>query len=456
MSEYELEKLLGGFAADTLTPDERQKLFTAALQDQQLFTALADEQALKELLADPDVRRKLLQALNQTSSAHTSDPLFWLNWLRRPATLAYAGGLAAAAFAIVLGTKMYEESLRQAVQSVATEDTTPVVPASPPASQPAQAPITDAEQKTNVASDVESTKNKGLSDTMAKREKAAASKDERRRRSEQDEARRQAEAPLAAHSTSAENATTSASQEANVPPAAAAPELKQMQANTSAVNADPSAVSARALFYAQTAARSDVGTMAEQGARKPSAEPATPEANRPEQRMDRFALTSKAAEKSAQVKPLGLRYSVVAREVDGQDREVDPTHAEKYSGPVYLTVETNQDAYVQVWKSAGASTPQLLFPDQETGQISLRMTAGQRQRIPLPTGSHTITLRLSRAPFGPISRQEAVMLGRRSAGQIQETTTTGPPTETQEQATYIVNQDRSPTAQITAEIPFVR
>ena len=67
MSEHDLEKLLGGFAADTLTPEERQKLFTAALQDQQLFNALADEQALKELLADPAVRRKLLHALNQTT-----------------------------------------------------------------------------------------------------------------------------------------------------------------------------------------------------------------------------------------------------------------------------------------------------------------------------------------------------------------------------------------------------
>jgi len=455
MSEHELEKLLGGFAADTLTPDERQKLFTAALQDQQLFNALADEQTLKELLADPDVRRRLLHALNQTSTSGASGSPSWLDWLRRPATLAYAGGLAAATFAIVLGTKVYQESLRQAVQSVATEDTTPIVPASPPASQPAQAPMTDGEQKTNVAPAVESAKKEGLTDTVTKREKATASKDERRRRSEQDEARRQAEAPLAARSTSAEDATTSASQESNLPPAAAAPELKQMQANAPAGDADASAVSARALFYAQTAVRSDVGTMAQEGARKPSAEPA-PEPNRPEQRMDRFALTSKAAEKSAQVKPLGLRYSVLAHEEDGQDREVDPTIAEKFSGPVYLTVETNQDAYVQVWKSVGASTTQLLFPDQESGQVSLRITAGQRQRIPLPTGSHTITLRLSRTPFGPISRQEAVMLGRRSAGQIQETTKTGTPTETQEQATYIINQDRSPTAQITVEIPLVR
>ena len=37
MSEHDLEKLLGGFAADTLTVEERNLLYTAGLQDQQLF-----------------------------------------------------------------------------------------------------------------------------------------------------------------------------------------------------------------------------------------------------------------------------------------------------------------------------------------------------------------------------------------------------------------------------------
>ena len=65
MSEHDLEKLLGGFAADTLTSEEKQALYTAALRDQQLFNALADEQALKELLSDPDVCRRLLTSLEQ-------------------------------------------------------------------------------------------------------------------------------------------------------------------------------------------------------------------------------------------------------------------------------------------------------------------------------------------------------------------------------------------------------
>ena len=87
MAEHELEKLLGGFAADTLTPEERQKLFTAALQDQQLFNALADEQALKELLTDPIVRRRLLDVLQQTSPSRAGGSLSWLDWFRRPTGL---------------------------------------------------------------------------------------------------------------------------------------------------------------------------------------------------------------------------------------------------------------------------------------------------------------------------------------------------------------------------------
>jgi hypothetical protein len=45
------------------------------------------------------------------------------------------------------------------------------------------------------------------------------------------------------------------------------------------------------------------------------------------------------------------------------------------------------------------------------------------------------------------------MLGRLSANQIQETVS-GSKTGQQEQATYIVSQDPSPTAQMTAEIRF--
>jgi len=149
---------------------------------------------------------------------------------------------------------------------------------------------------------------------------------------------------------------------------------------------------------------------------------------------------------STQVKPLGLRYSFVVQEETGRDRDVDAITAKQNSGQAYLTVEANQNAYLQIWKT-GVETPQLLLPEKESGQISLRIAGGQRQRLPLPTGSESITIRLSRMPFGPVTRQEAVMLGRVSPNQIQETTISQ-----QEQATYVVNQDPSVTAQIAVEV----
>ena len=164
MSEHDLEKLLGGFAADTLTPDEKQTLYRAALQDQQLFNALADEQALKELLADPGVRRRLLTSLAQKSASGTDGPLSWLDWFRRPAGLAFAGGLAAAALAVVLGIRIYQDSLKQTAQSVATEE---VRPATPQAVEP------QAKAKENVAPAIDLPKKDALIDKPAERERSA-------------------------------------------------------------------------------------------------------------------------------------------------------------------------------------------------------------------------------------------------------------------------------------------
>jgi hypothetical protein len=121
-------------------------------------------------------------------------------------------------------------------------------------------------------------------------------------------------------------------------------------------------------------------------------------------------------------------------------------------------VEPNQDAYLQVWKTVGSSTPQLLLPEKETGQISLKISARQRQYIPLPTesGPVTLTARLSRVPFGPITRQEAAMFDRLSPDQLQESIAPSGGAGPQEQATYVVNQDLSPTAQLSVEIPLTR
>ena len=422
MSEHDLEKLLGGFAADTLTPEEKQTLYTAALQDQQLFNALADEQALRELLSDPDVRRRLLASLEQKIASGASGSLSWLDWFRRPAGLAFAGGLAAAALAVVLGVRIYQDSLRQAAQSVATEE-------AKPASQPAtsQAIEPQAKAKENVAPSIGLPKKDTLIGKLAKRER------------------------------STEEVTSSADQKlaASSAPPATAPEPKQIQAPAGGRVAatDMPALSARALFYGGEPSRADTRSMAkeQEQSMKPLAESA-PRANRPARPLEGLSQLGKAAGTVAQLRPLGLRYSFIVRGTDGQEREVDAAAAKSIQH-VFLTVEANQGAYLQVWKTTGSSTPQLLWPEKETGQIALKITAGQRQHILLPmeSGPVTLTARLSRAPFGPITREEAAMFDRLSPNQLQESFTPSGAAGSQERATYVVNRDSS-LGQLSIEI----
>jgi hypothetical protein len=185
---------------------------------------------------------------------------------------------------------------------------------------------------------------------------------------------------------------------------------------------------------------------------------AAPPPNRLEKKMDQSVLAGKVRGTATELMPLGLRYSFVVRGTDGQDREVDAAKAMKSTEPVFLTVETNQDAYLQVWKTVGSSTPQLLLPEKEIGQISLKISAGQRWNIPLPTesGLVTLTARVSRFPFGPITRQEAAMFNRHSPNQLQESITANEVTGLEEQATYIVNQVSPLAAELAVEIPLTR
>lgn len=92
MSPQEIEKLLGGYATDTLSEEERRTLFAAALENQALFDALADEQALRELLQDGPSRAHLLAALGEEPVSLRARIAAWL---RRPSVLALAAAVAA-------------------------------------------------------------------------------------------------------------------------------------------------------------------------------------------------------------------------------------------------------------------------------------------------------------------------------------------------------------------------
>jgi hypothetical protein len=478
MSEHELEKLLGGFAADTLTPEEKQALYTAALQDQQLFNALADEQALKELLVNPDVRRQLLTSLEQKKAPAVGSPLPWLDWFRRPAGIALAGGLTAAALAVVLGVRIYQDSLTQTSQSVATEAPMPTSPPMqiPPASQSPAPQIREPQPKskkdTGSAHDMER-KDTRL-DNLTTRERSAlpaskqeaasdVARDSLKQQLAQEEVRREATAPGPALSKSAEEVPAAAEQklaESSKPPAKiSAPAPMQTTTGAPAAGIGTSAVSARALFYAANVTRQDHSTMAREKKRatKPHVE-SSQQADRLGRPLEGFSQPDKAVGTIGQLRPLGLRYSFVVRGTDGQEREVDAATASKSTESIVLTVEANQEAYLQVWKTVGSSTPQLYWPEKETGQFSLKMTAGHRQQIALPMGNGhvTLTAHLSRVPFGPTTEHEAAMLDRLSPNQIQETITASDQTGSHEQATYVVSQDPSKPAQIVVEMTLAR
>mgnify|MGYP000620893900 CR=1 FL=1 len=433
MADHELEQLLGGFAADTLTSEERQRLYAAALHDQQLFTALADEQALKELLADPEVRRRLLQALKQPGMDATGGTPAWWNWFRKPAGLAWAGGLAAAVFAIAFGTRIYQESLDRAAQSVVTEEAKPAAP-SMPRSQPAIEPTPSAPAPERKAKDnPDAARNARRTDKLAQREQRVAGKPSEQSAPksltdtaipprERDTVSKQAPTPAAEKESSGLAASADRKLAAPAAPPAAAPQpaptspLSQAPAGFSAASAPTTKKSARALFYGQESGRS-VG----------------------------------------QAKPLGLRYSFVTRGTDGQTQEVPAAKAARSSEPVRITVEATQESYVQILQNLGSAGTRLWWPPQETGKISLKLPPGKRSEIPLPppaeNGLITLIIRLSSKPFGPLTMQEVGMLDRFSRTLLIEHVSPGATADVQEQATYVVSQDPSTSAQLAVEVP---
>jgi hypothetical protein len=462
MSDHDLEKLLGGFAADTLTPEEQQRLYSAALQDQQLFNAIADEQALKELLTDPAVRRRLLQALNQTGISRAGGSPSWLDWFRRPAGLAWAGGLTAAALAVVLGTKVYQDSLKQTAQSVATEGSRASVPSasapltsqagSPPVAEPpSEGKLTEAPARTATKQDAPPDRlakgERATSPATQKREASDAAVNEHQGLSEQNLIRQHAETPAGESGKGATGPATSA-------PLDSSPASVQTPARKPASPDTAPTISARSLFYGKPAAQLGAGLIAQEKKRamKPLLESA-PQADRPDGELDRSSDLSRAKEAATGAQPLGLRYSFVIRESNGLEREVDVNTATTSMEPVRLTLETNQDAYLQVWKAVGDAPLQLQFPDKDSPPHSVTIVAGQRQTIPWSRerGPVSLFVRLSRVLQEPLTKEEILSSDHRDLDRLRTSSIVRETVTREEYATYAVNRDRS-SDQLVVEI----
>jgi hypothetical protein len=151
MSREEIHKLLGGYATGTLTPEEREALFAAALEDQELFDALAKEQPLHDLLREPGARAQLLAALDER-------PQPWYRaWWRPAAAVVAMAGIAVVAVLVFRGARVPPLEVAQVKDVVPAPS--PVAsdkPAAPPV-QPklkvfhAPPPAAPARQKVEVA-----------------------------------------------------------------------------------------------------------------------------------------------------------------------------------------------------------------------------------------------------------------------------------------------------------------
>lgn len=428
MSEHELGQLLGGFAADTLTADEQQRLYAAALQDQHLFNALADEQALKALLADPVVRRRLLEAVRQpvTQAAEQTRP--WWAWVRTPAGLAMTGGLAVALIALTFGTKIFHASLDRQDRSVAIEE--PVSPSavspSPPSALPPSASATEPSTNAQATSPSPITSAGPNAMQEASREVRAAQP--------RTDAAEQAPAAQSSQATEQDRVSEDRARRSKAPSPAApatAPMLKSPPPALSGAAAPAAAKSAKALYFGGASPSSRAGARAE-------------------------GQSGSAASTTV----LGLRYSFVIRGSDGQNLEVSAATASRSTTPVRLLVETTHDGYLQLLQNLGSAGTRLWWPPQETGKISLKTVARTGIEIPMPppaeSGVLDLILRFSPKPFGPLTMQEVGMLDRFSGNLLIETVSPDDATGPGEFATYVVQPETSAVGQIAVDIPVSR
>jgi hypothetical protein len=134
MRPEDVRKLVGGYAAGTLTAQERRALFEAVLSDQDLFNELAREQPLKELLEDPRARRELLNAVSEQPTAARR----FADWFGRPMFWAAVGSAAAVVVLVGIFLRTGEPPAKQQPVLVARREAPPAPQLESAAQPPAQ------------------------------------------------------------------------------------------------------------------------------------------------------------------------------------------------------------------------------------------------------------------------------------------------------------------------------
>lgn len=495
MSEHDLEKLLGGYATNQLTEAERKALFEAALHDQLLFDALADEQALKELLGDPAAHRRIFAALEEATVAVSvaaaaplaSNPLAWsaFEWFRRPAHVALAGSLAAGLFAVMLGTRIYQDSFKQVAEPAATEDNNVASPPQPTPTPPS--PRKDMSRMDEVHSADQPTAAPPTTTEPRTPSRSAVPPQE------QDKPKEKVTAPASAPVQALKENVASAP--GNEPLSLRTPgtqsegqqfvrkqdELAQESGRAAGKSEAPAApspfatvlsgkpsASARALFYSQGGAptaeqerRSRAGIAEEKG---PAAGTMADAPQKEMKRAERSAgLLGKLEDaKTSTLHPLGLRYSLIMVGPGGIDLEVDPTTPVGKDDTPHLTVEASEDGYLFVFHQDHNNQRTMLFPlsPLSSEHEEARIVHRKRYLISLAVlfasqpsaGELRLVILFSRAPQRDVKSPTSAH--KSSQHLLVETIDPSQPGSPQEQAVYVINPAPSPSASILVEVPL--
>ena len=386
------EHLLGGYATNTLTDEEKRQLFEAALHDQSLFDALADEEALKAMLADPEARHRILASLRakeHPDGVGKSRGGGW-GWFREPSCLAWAGSLAALGLVFFFGWQMEKEwgpvvSQEQEGATFSSRDEVAFRAEKPSEEGRTAVPKEALEENVNQTegkkvdpqsipertSRVETNKVDRFREVpaMATQESDAREKGQAIRRQRANEQVTQAPPSSSASSPSKFEPSV---QPFAVPesPEVAMPDMAPQASDSGrladqAVKEAPlSPPSAQELFYAASAslgdelipARKDTDQQVPSGTLRLEVKPSV------KGKRSAEVIGQASVSESVSQSAMGIRYSFVQHTKEGKDEEVESRQITGNWSEIRLAVETNVSGYVYVLFPLGNGKWQNLVP----------------------------------------------------------------------------------------------
>jgi hypothetical protein len=168
-------------------------------------------------------------------------------------------------------------------------------------------------------------------------------------------------------------------------------------------------LSARELFYAETAPAAPAKAPAAKPVRKaaaPTQAASTPPASTPPATTQAATMpptttpptttrpnapppaarTDIVAAAYSPEKPLGLRYSFLRSAGGDEYREVDPDTVFRSGDRIRVAAESNDEGYLYIVMKGTSGTWKVLFPSAEVADGSNRVSSGRRYLIPPPPG----------------------------------------------------------------------